>query len=88
MTAPSPTQVNYRTYWLAWLCLLCITLAMLFIGKPAVLIAGMILKASIIGLWFMHLRYERLDFVLCILVGIFVTGLLLFGLIAPDGRAM
>ena len=88
MTAQSHPQVSYRTYWVAWLCLLAITVAMVFTGTRPVLILGMCVKATIIALWFMHLKYERLDFVLCVLVGIFATGLVLFGLIAPDGMAM
>lgn len=88
MTAQTHAEVNYSTYWLAWLCLLVITLAMVFIGSPPVLVAGMVLKAAIISLWFMHLRYEHVDLVLCVVLGIFATGLLLFLLIAPDGTAM
>lgn len=88
MTVSQHAQAGYKTYWLAWLCLLFITLTMVFIGSSPVLIAGMTLKATIIGLWFMHLRYERKGFVLCITLGIFLTAALLFGLIAPDGRAM
>ncbi len=81
-------EFSYKPYWIAWLCLLAITLAMVFIGNQAVLIVGMALKATIIGAWFMHLRYERLDFVLCVALGILATSLVLFFLIAPDGRAM
>ena len=80
--------VPYRTYWVAWLCLLVITLVMVFVTIPGVLIAGMIVKASIIALWFMHLRYEPLGFTLAIVLGTLLTGLLLFALIAPDGTAM
>jgi len=88
VTTQAHTQVDYSKYWMAWLCLLFITLAMVFIGTPAVLITGMTLKATIIALWFMHLRYERVDFALCIVFGIFATALILFLLIFPDGRAM
>ncbi len=88
MTEQSHTAVDYRTYWLAWLALLLITLAMVFIGSRPVLITGMTLKAAIICLWFMHLRYERLDLLLCVILGIFATALVLFGLIASDGRLM
>ncbi|MCI0340044.1 MAG: hypothetical protein L0216_02640 [Planctomycetales bacterium] len=78
----------YRTYWSAWLVLLAITLAMVLTGSPPVLVAGMMAKATIIALWFMHLRTERLDLVLIVLGGIFATSLALFGLIAPDGWEM
>lgn len=81
-------QVAYRTYWLAWLTLLVITLGMVFVQLQAVLVLGMIAKATIIGAWFMHLRYERLEFTIIIMASIFVTALILFGLIVPDGLAM
>jgi hypothetical protein len=79
---------SYRTYWIAWFVLLGLTIVMVFLATPVVLIAGMTVKAAIIGLIFMHLRYERLLFVLYILLGIFATALILYGLIAPDGKAM
>ena len=44
----------------------------------------MLTKASIIGANFMHLRSERLPLVLTVVVGLLVTGLILFALIAPD----
>lgn len=81
-------DVSYKTYWVAWLVLLALTLVMVFVAQPPVLILGMILKAAIIFLWFMHLRYEKLDLVLSVTVGIFATALILFLLIAPDGTAM
>lgn len=79
---------GYGTYWAAWLLLLGITLAMVLTGHPVVLLGGILLKATIIVLWFMHLRYERLDFTLVIVLGTLLTALVLFGLIVPDGRAM
>jgi hypothetical protein len=78
----------YWTYWKAWLFLLGITLAMLTFSHTGLLIVGMTVKAAIIAFWFMHLKKERFDFVLYILVGIFATALVLFLLIMPDGRAM
>ena len=88
MTSQAHSEADYRKYWLAWLVLLAITLAMVFIGSPAILLAGMTLKAVIIMLWFMHLRYERLDLLLCVVIGLFATALVLFLLIVPDGKAM
>lgn len=78
----------YRGYWYAWLILLALTLAMVFVGHPAVLLGGMMVKATIIALWFMHLRHERLSLGLAVAISILFTGLALFVLIAPDGRAM
>ncbi len=88
MTTQTHDDVDYRKYWFAWLCLLIITLAMVSIGSTPVLLLGITMKAAIICLWFMHLRYERWELTLSVLMGIFATALLLFLLIAPDGRAM
>lgn len=85
--------VNYRVYWLIWLFLLMLTLIMIgldFLSIPrAVLILLLILvmltKASLIGAYFMHLRFERLGLVLSVGLGILVTGAILFILIMPDG---
>lgn len=78
----------YRPYWIAWLILLGITLVMLFVHQPALLLAGVALKASIICLWYMHLRSERSGLVACIAVGLFANALFLFLLMVPDARAM
>ena len=87
-TESAHAEVAYRTYWVAWAILLCVTLGMVLLHHPAVLLAGMALKAAIIAFWFMHLKYEKAGLVVSVLVGIFATSLLLFGLIVPDGRAM
>ncbi len=81
-------ETPYWTYWKAWIALLAITLVMLTFGHAALLTTGMSVKAGIIAFWFMHLKKERFDFVLYILVGIFATALVLFLLIMSDGRAM
>lgn len=79
---------RYGTYWKAWLSLLAVTLVMVLASHPAVLVGGILVKASIIALFFMDLRYERLDFALGMALPILLTGFVLFALIAPDGRAM
>lgn len=81
-------SVPCRVYWIAWFVLLAITVAMVYTHHPAVLLLGMAVKASIIMAWFMHLKYERFEFALGILVSIFATGMILFGLLVPDGLAM
>jgi len=80
--------IPYSVYVKAWVSLLVITIVMVMWHVPFVLITGMAAKALIIALWFMHLRYERLDFVLYVLLGIFATAIVLYGLIAPDGMQM
>ena len=82
------TQASYAKYWVAWLCLLVITLVMVFVANPLGLMTGMALKATIIVLWFMHLRYERLELTLSVIITLFATSLILFFLMVPDGRAM
>ncbi len=86
--ATAPRTPDYGIYLKAWLVLLGITILMVFVGHTAVLIAGMCAKASLIALFFMHLRWERLDFALTIALSIVLFSLVLFGLIAPDGLAM
>ena len=79
---------SYKAYWGAWLILLLVTLAMVFIGSKPVLMAGMLIKASIIALLYMHLKFERMGLVLTVILGIFATTALLVVLIVPDGMAM
>jgi len=75
---------GYRKYIVAWGVLLLITLVMLAIHDPGILMAGIVLKAGIICLWFMHLAYERIGLVLAVLLGLFGTGAVLFVLLLPD----
>ena len=79
-------EASYKSYWAAWLILLGITILMVLVTAPAVLIAGMMVKAAIIALFFMHLRYERLDLTLWIVLLILFLAVLLFGLIVPDAH--
>jgi len=83
---------GYRIYWIVWFILLVVTVGMMFLGTTAltrililVLLAGMLLKASLIGGYFMHLRFERPILVVIVAVGILATAGVLFFLIAPDG---
>jgi hypothetical protein len=84
-THSSPT---YRTYWGAWLVLLILTVAMVFSGASTVLVGGMLAKASIITLLYMHLWHEHRRLFWTVLLGIFLTSAVLVGLLIPDGRAM
>ena len=78
---------DYSVYWKAWGVLLIITLLMVFITAPAFLVAGMLVKATIIAFWFMHLRSERRDFVFYVVGAVVIFSLFLYGLIIPDGLA-
>jgi len=86
--APVHAGVPHLTYWKAWAALLAVTLVMILVTNPVLVTIGMTIKAAIIVLWFMHLKYERFDFILYVLLSTFLTALVLFGLILPDGYAM
>ena len=70
-----------------------LTLAMISIGSAgfgrgllvALLLAGMLAKATLILGNFMHLRFEKAGLVLTVVLGIVFTALALFFIIAPDG---
>ena len=81
-----------KTYWTTWLILLAFTIVMLWADSASLppsafvvfMLAAMLTKASIIGANFMHLRFERATLALTVVVGLLVTGGILYVLIAPD----
>ena len=91
--AKTHQEVGYGIYWSTWGLLLALTLLMLvtsYVSLPKgvvvlLLLAAMMVKASLIGAHFMHLRFEKLTLVLTVAVGILATATLLFVLIAFDG---
>ncbi len=90
---PSTSHASYGVYWSTWALLLCLTLAMLATGYlslsrvfiVSLLVLAMLLKASLIGANFMHLRFERAGLVVMVVVAILGTAAVLFALIAIDG---
>lgn len=88
--APRPTASHgsYRTYWTVWLILLGLTLAMVFLGAKPVVVGGILAKAGLITMLYMHLSQERPRLVWTVLLGIFLTSAVLVALMIPDGRAM
>ena len=86
-------EVGYGIYWVTWAVLLALTLLMLatgYVSLPKVLVVflllgAMLVKATLIGAHFMHLRFEKLTLVLTVGVGILATATFLFVLIAFDG---
>ena len=84
----------YRIYWITWVFLLLVTVAML--GAEAFhmprwflvlfLLAFMMVKASFIGGNFMHLRFERSNLAFMVFAGIMVTTLSLFFYIAAESK--
>ena len=82
----------YRIYWVTWGILLVITVAMLGAEKLHMprwflvlfLVAFMMVKATMIGGNFMHLRYEHRQMAFMVASGILVTSLILFFFISPE----
>jgi cytochrome c oxidase subunit 4 len=85
---------GYGIYWIVWGVLLVLTLVMIVIGeanlgyvtKGALLMLGASAKAALIIFYFMHMRLERAGLAAIVLVGIFLTGSLMFALPAYDGE--
>jgi len=90
MTADSH---GYGIYWAIWGVLLVLTFMMIFIGeanlgyvaKAFLLLLGAAAKATLIIFYFMHLRLEKAGLAVIVMVGIFLTGTLMFALPAYDG---
>lgn len=83
----------YRFYWILWIVLLAVTLLMIAIESanlPAalavvVLLFGSAIKATLIIFYYMHLKFEHMGLIMTVLVGLFVTAILMFVLPAYDG---
>jgi cytochrome c oxidase subunit IV len=83
---------GYKGYWILWVILLTVTTTMIFIGESQIpepaqaimLLIGSCIKATII-FFYMHLRFERMSLILTVLVGIFLTSILMFIIPAFDG---
>jgi cytochrome c oxidase subunit 4 len=86
-------MTHTRTYWLTWLALLGVTLAMILIGsapfpKSAMLVlilCGMTVKAGLISAYFMHLRFERASLVTTVVASTVFIVVFLYFLISIDG---
>ncbi len=87
--------IPYRVYWIAWGILLVLTVVMTVTegsGLPraaviAVILGAMATKVTLIGGWYMHLKFERAALIACVVGGTFATGAVLFFLLIPDGLA-
>ena len=81
-----------KVYWITWSVLLAFTLVMVWLDGRSIprlafvvaMLAAMLTKASLIASNFMHLRFERVSLVLMIVIGLLVTGAVLYVLIVPD----
>lgn len=93
MTEKERAHGGYRLYWVTWVWLLVLTVFMIgfeLLHLPRLflvlsLVAFMLIKAAFIAGNFMHLRFERLNLIMIVVVGLLVTGVVLFALIYPDG---
>ncbi len=83
-----PHTLPYGFYWKIWGVLLALTVVMIAIDNRLVLLAGIVVKATLIAMWFMHLKYEFKWFTWTLVLATALTAGCLFGLIAPDGFAM
>jgi cytochrome c oxidase subunit 4 len=91
--AESVGSHGYKGYWLLWIVLLVLTVTMIVIGdsqlskapQAILLLLGASLKASLIIFFYMHLRFENRNLILLVLLGIFLTGILMFVVPAFDG---
>jgi cytochrome c oxidase subunit IV len=70
-----------------------VTVTMIAIGdsqlakssQAVLLLLGSSVKASLIIFFYMHLRFENRNLILLVLIGIFLTGILMFVIPAYDG---
>jgi len=84
--------ITLRTYWVCWGILLVLTMIMLLLegsGFPReaavlFLVIAMLIKATVIAAWFMHLRYERVALVASVAGATLATAAVLFFLLIPD----
>ena len=86
---------SFKTYWQVWGILLILTLFMIFfesVDAPVgvtiiVLVVAMLLKATLIGGWFMHLRKESIFLTVILVAATLLTVAFLFFLLIPDAMA-
>lgn len=82
-----------RSYWIVWFVLLALSALMIVVDQSgpgrfillALLLGGMLIKATLIAGQFMHLRQEKRSFTLLIVLTTVITAAIMFGLIAIDG---
>ncbi len=91
--AQDESKLQSRPYWRIWFFLLALTLMMVFVDQSPIsrvalvliLVIAMLSKAALIAGYFMHLRFEKSSLIVIVVIGLLITGFLLFALIAPDG---
>ena len=89
----SGARRGFAFYLRVWAVLLGLTLVMIAVDRAdlrlgllaTVLVAAMLVKASLIAGYFMHLRFEGRLLVWSVVAGLFGLGLILYLLMIPDG---
>ncbi len=81
-------ETSYKGYWIAWVILLVLTVTMVAVSSPAIILAGIAIKATIISLWFMHLKFERMSLMLTVIFCTMLTLAVLFVLLAWDAAVL
>jgi cytochrome c oxidase subunit 4 len=84
---------GFAFYLRIWAILLGLTLVMVAVDRAelrlallaTVLVAAMLVKASLIAGYFMHLRFEGRLLVWSVVAGLFGLALVLYVLMIPDG---
>ena len=84
----------YRTYWIAWGALLALTMTMVVLDQAplprstflALRLGAMLVKATVIAPYCMHLRFERWPRVVAAVLGLPINAAILYVLIVPDAR--
>jgi len=81
-----------KLYLRIWAMLLVLTVVMIFLDQVAmpfivlatVLVVTMLAKASMIGAFFMHLKFDGKFLALSLILGFVVLGFILYILLVPD----
>jgi cytochrome c oxidase subunit IV len=84
----------YKIYWVTWVILLVITVAMLAAEELHMprwfllvfLLVFMMVKAALIGGNFMHLRFEKRTLPWMVGIGILVTSIILYAFVSGESR--
>jgi len=95
-TSETGSGSPYKIYWVTWIILLVITVAMLAAEEfhmprwflLVFLLVFMMVKASLIGGNFMHLRYEQRNLAFIVALGLLVTSVILFSFITPESLSV
>lgn len=94
--ADATTQAGYKTYIGTWAALLLLTVGMLATGAVSLgrgalillLLGAMLAKVSLIGAYFMHLKFEHKGLILGVVLSLAGTAFVMFILMAWDSYAI